>query len=149
MASRKGKFGTSTAPFGAGAPLTDLSVYQIGSQAAPAPVYQPQVAPNWYTAAQPPVKPTVAPEVGVMPTPVIPSVVVPTVTLAAAQEQSSLLTAIGRPDLASAALAKVGSPIPAPAPAPAPTMTATQEKAALLTAMGRPDLAAQLLAKGG
>jgi len=84
LGSRKGKFGTSTAPFGAGAPLTDLSVYQIGS--APAPVYRPQVAPNWYTAAQPPVKPTVAPAIGVMPQPVIPTVVSPYVTLRLEQE---------------------------------------------------------------
>jgi hypothetical protein len=94
------------------------------------------------------VKPTVAPEVGVMPQPVIPTVIPPTVTLASAQEKAALLTAMGRPDLASATPAKVGTPVPAPAPAPPPpTPTSAQEKAALLTAMGRPDLASATPAK--
>jgi hypothetical protein len=56
--ARTGSFGTSTAPFGSGT-LSDLGVYNIGD---------------------PPVKPTVAPEPGVMPQPVIPEPIVPAVT---------------------------------------------------------------------
>lgn len=84
--ARKGSFGTSLTPFGE--PDTDLSVYQIGTPAPATPLPQPIAPPiqttSWYTAAEPPVKPTVAPEPGVQPQPVIPAPVVPAVNYAQA-----------------------------------------------------------------
>jgi hypothetical protein len=76
--ARKGTFG-----FGLTPPITDLSAYQIGTRPAAPPAQLPQPPPtqDWYQAAPPPERPTVAPEVGTMPEPVIPRVVSPYVQL--------------------------------------------------------------------
>ena len=60
--ARKGSLGSKLPPFGGGA-FSDLSVYQIG-------------------AAAPPPVPTVAPEAGVLPQPVLPKPTVPVIYLA-------------------------------------------------------------------
>ena len=93
--ARTGSFGTSTSPFGTGV-LSDLGVYNVQPTPAPQttypqPTYQ-QGPPEDYGAGwsttfnddgtvtyAPPVKPTVAPEVGVMPEPVIPQPAVPAI----------------------------------------------------------------------
>lgn len=70
--ARKGTFGA-----GLTQPITDLSAYQIG-----VPLAKPVVT-GTYTPAHPPPRTTVAPEVGILPQPVIPKVVSPYVTLKA------------------------------------------------------------------
>ena len=73
--ARRGTFGSGLTPFGGA--NTDLSVYQIGAKPlTPTPYPTPT-----YTAPDPPPAPSVAPEVGVMPVPVIPTVVSPYVRL--------------------------------------------------------------------
>lgn len=106
MASRSGGFGTSLAPFGAGAP-SDLSVYEIGD---------------------PPIKPVVAPAPGVMPQPVIPAPIVPPVTYTPAAPAPAydpaylaMRAALGVPIKGVAVPAAPAAPAPAPAAAPAPT----------------------------
>jgi len=79
--ARSGSFGTSVNPFGTGT-FSDLSVYNItpmpqATQPTPQAIYQQQPVQNWYTPAPPPVSPTVAPEPGVMPEPVIPQPAIP------------------------------------------------------------------------
>lgn len=72
MASRSGSFGTSLNPFGAST-LSDLADYNVGTVAIPVtqgPEYNP---------AAPPARPSVAPEYGVMPQPVIPVPAVPAI----------------------------------------------------------------------
>ena len=89
--ARKGSFGTSLSPFGG--LVTDLSVYSIGtSTPEPTPTPTPTPTPVWpptiedgehkpgLILPEPPVKPTVAPEPGALPLPVIPQPVVPVVT---------------------------------------------------------------------
>jgi hypothetical protein len=106
VASRRGKFGTGTAPFGGGAPLSDLSFYNIGgATAAPAVFggsaynnappagYDPSVAGWSVTIGEggkmtyaPPPKPTVAPPATsfygslVLPVPTLPEAMVPGVS---------------------------------------------------------------------
>lgn len=50
------------------------------------PLPKPAVEADWYQPAPAPVRPTVAPEPGVMPQPIIPTVVSPYVALRAEQE---------------------------------------------------------------
>ena len=92
--ARKGSFGTSLSPFGG--LVSDLSVYSIGTstpEPTPTPTPTPTPPPRWplttdddgehrpgYVLSEPPVQPTVAPEPGALPLPVIPHPAVPVVT---------------------------------------------------------------------
>jgi len=162
--ARKGAFGTSTTPFGSGAPLSDLSVYKIGgAQASPvyfggggAPAGPPAgYGEGWSTTYEndgrvtyAPPKPTVAPAVGVMPEPAIPWVAAPVQPLEAAQAHAAVVAAAGRPDLAAREIAAAKSAAAA-ASATLEQVQAAQDKATLLAMMGRPDLATKELAKVG
>ena len=78
--ARKGTFGSKLTPFGGGGSLSDLSVYQLKPT---------------YTAADPPPVPTVAPEAGVLPQPVLPRPTLPGIYLnpdtSAAREENAAL----------------------------------------------------------
>jgi len=99
--ARRGTFGTGTAPFGGGAPLSNLSAYNIGGAQASPTYFGAAAAQPWLTAGPagsswtsgdngwtytPPPKPTVAPAASsfygslVLPIPNLPEVMLPGVS---------------------------------------------------------------------
>ena len=123
--ARKGTFGSKLTPFGGGA-FSDLSVYRVGAAPAPqapeigalgvlpraswgpkytsadpSPLTPTPLTPTpflrlKYTAADPPHAPSVAPEIGVLPQPVLPQPTPPRIYLnpdtSAAREETGPLS---------------------------------------------------------